>query len=402
LKVVNTTDPKVTERNRKKIQEFNKRVSKFFYPITKHFRNTIEFISEDISKMPEMENLPKGNSKDFTSKVSYALSLGMQEKEIFLFGLMQWVFVLLAYILWLQMLSWIPQPVWDEVATCIDNGGENCTVLADIPLALWGWFCILLAAFPIGIFSSAMGAAHFMHKQKMESTTIKCLQASLSNAWTSWSFHFIDGWITVRQILRRLPKEPEHELDYQRKLRLIRLAKEEALYYAWKIGTAGVLPSMVLGNNLLTSGKNSLKFVKAKFVDILKLRAAYSSICWVVGIAAYLGAIMVMFFMGDGVYSNSGNLDVVKIYQYMIIPIGIAAMVVMIFLRPVYILTLCNLYSDFLESTDEKPILPNDPSVGKKALYVFAFMCLLMILVIIFRDEIGLTEILSAANITNS
>ena len=206
----------------------------------------------------------------------------------------------------------------------------------------------------------------------------------------------------MRQILRRLPKEPEHELDYQRKLRLIRLAKEEALYYAWKIGTAGVLPSMVLGNNLLTSGKNSLKFVKAKFVDILKLRAAYSSICWVVGIAAYLGAIMVMFFMGDGVYSNSGNLDVVKIYQYMIIPIGIAAMVVMIFLRPVYILTLCNLYSDFLESTDEKPILPNDPSVGKKALYVFAFMCLLMILVIIFRDEIGLTEILSTANITNS
>lgn len=63
---------------------------------------------------------------------------------------------------------------------------------------------------------------------------------------------------------------------------------------------------------------------------------------------------------------------------------------------------LYNLYSDFLESTDEKPILPNDPSVGKKALYVFAFMCLLAILVIFFRDEIGLTEILSTANITNS
>ncbi|MDB4042962.1 hypothetical protein N9507_01875 [Gammaproteobacteria bacterium] len=63
---------------------------------------------------------------------------------------------------------------------------------------------------------------------------------------------------------------------------------------------------------------------------------------------------------------------------------------------------LCNLYSDFLESSDKKPILPNDPSVGKKALYVFAFMCLLAILVIFFRDEIGLTEILSTANIANS
>ena len=100
------------------------------------------------------------------SKIGYALSLGLKEKEIFFFGLMQWIFVLLAYILWLQMLSWIPQPVWDGIQECIDSGQDNCTVLADIPLGMWGWFCILVAAFPIGIFSSAMGTTHFLHKQK--------------------------------------------------------------------------------------------------------------------------------------------------------------------------------------------------------------------------------------------
>ena len=399
IEIVNTTDPKETERNRKKLQAIKKRIAKFLHPITKHFSNNIKFVSDEISKMPEMKNLPKGNSKDFTSKIGYAISLGFKEKEIFLFGIMQWVFVLLAYVLWLQMLSWIPQPVWDEIGQCIDSGQENCTVLADIPLVLWGWFCILLAAFPIGIFSSAMGSAHFLHKQKKESTTIKCLQASLSNSWATWSFHFIDGWITVRQIISRLPAEDEHETPIQREARLLRQAKEEALYYAWKVGTAGVLPSMVLGNNLLTSGKNSIKFVKAKFADILKLRAAYSSICWVVGIAAYIGAIILMFLMGDEVYANSGNLDIVKIYQYMLIPIGVATMVVVIFLRPIYILTLCNLYSDYIEAIGEKPILPNDPSVGRKALFVFLFICLLMILVILFRDQIGLTEVLSSTEI---
>jgi hypothetical protein len=40
--------------------------------------------------------------------------------------------------------------------------------------------------------------------------------------------------------------------------------------------------------------------------------------------------------------------------------------------------------------------LPNDPSVGKKAIFVFLFICLLMILVILFRDQIGLTDVLSS------
>jgi len=156
---------------------------------------------------------------------------------------------------------------------------------------------------------------------------------------------------------------------------------------------------MLLGNNLITSGKNSIKFVKAKFADILKLRAAYSSICWIVGIAAYIGGVIVIFLMGDGAYTNSGNLEVVKIYQYMIIPLAWATMIVMIFLRPIYILTICNLYSDYIESIDEEPVLPDNPSIGIKAFFVFLFICLLMLLVILFRDQIGLTDILSATEI---
>ena len=394
------------ERNKiwgENISKFFAPIKKILSPITKpltdKFSNKIIFLQEEISKFPEMNDLPEGDRKDFTSKISYALSLGFKEKEIFFFGVMQWIFVFLACILWIQMLFWIPQPVWDAVSECIeanDNNAEGCTLMADIPLALWGYFCILLAAFPVGIFSSAMGSAHFMHKQNKESTVVKCMRSALANAWTTWSFHFIDGFITVRQIMSRLPQDDGIQTPMIKKMNDIRRAKEEALYYAWKIGSAGVLPSMVLGNDLIASGKNSLQFVRAKFVEITKLRAAYSSICWVVGIAAYIGAIITMVFMGDAIYADSGGLAIPKIYQYLMIPISFATLVVIIFLRPIYILTICNLYSDYLVSINEQPVLPDDPSIGVKAGIVFGFLCILTILVIIFRDQIGLTETLSS------
>ena len=89
IEIVNTTDPIETEGNRIKLQAFKYRIAEFFHPISKHFSNNIKFVSDEISEMPEMKNLPKGDLKDFTSKIGYAISLGFKEKEIFLFGLMQ-------------------------------------------------------------------------------------------------------------------------------------------------------------------------------------------------------------------------------------------------------------------------------------------------------------------------
>lgn len=393
------------KRWNKNISKFFAPVKKFLSPVTDRFSNKIIFLQEEISKFPEMNDLPEGNKRDFTSKISYALSLGFKEKEIFFFGVMQWIFVFLACILWIQMLFWIPQPVWDAVSECIEsNSGnaEGCTLMADIPLTLWGYFCILLAAFPVGIFSSAMGSAHFMYKQNKESTVIKCVRSALANAWTTWSFHFIDGFITVRQIANRLPQDDGIQTPMIKKMNDARRAKAEALYYAWKIGSAGVLPNMVLGNNLIDSGKNSLKFVRSRFVEIAKLRAAYSSICWVVGIAAYIGAIITLVLMGDSIYADSGGLAIPKIYQYLMIPISFALLIVIIFLRPIYVLSICNLYSDYLVSINEQPVLPDDPSTGVKAGIVFGFLCILAILIIIFRDQIGLTEILSSTEFLGS
>jgi hypothetical protein len=356
----------------------------------KLFKNKYNFVRDELKDLPEFSNLPQAKFKDFGSRIGYALSLGLKEKEIFFFGLMQWLSVVLAYLLWIQILYWIPQPVWDWVGECIDQPGDSdgCTLAADIPFFLWGVLCIFLAAFPIGILSSAMGTAHFLHKNGEESTVAKCLSAAFSNAFATWNFHFVDGYITVGQIIERLPSENDRRTIAQ-------IAASEALYYAWKIGIAGVIPSLVLGNGVIESGKNSIKFVKANFVEIAKLRAAYSLLCWIIGILAYVGGILTLFFMGDEVYALSGGLAIAKIYLYLIFPVAVSVSVIMIFLRPIYVLTICDIYSDYLNKNNEEVNLPKNPKNGKKAIILFIIICAITALIAGFRDQIGLTNALS-------
>ena len=360
------------------------------------FKNKYDFVRDELKDLPEFSELPKGKLKDFTSRIKYALLLGLKEKEIFFFGAMQWLSIVLAYLLWLQMLYWMPQPVWDWVGECLDGpgDGDGCTLAADIPLFLWGVLCIFLAAFPIGILSSAMGTTHFLHKNGEKSTVIKCLNAAFSNAFATWNFHFIDGYITVGQIIERIPSDDKNNYETAAQ-KAARRAASEALYYAWKLGIAGVLPSLVLGNGVIESGKNSIKFVKANFIEIAKLRAAYSLICWVIGILAYVGAIITLIFMGDEIYALSGGLAIAKIYLYMIVPIAVSVSVIMILLRPIYVLTICDMYSDYLSQNNETADLPNNPKNGKKAVILFIVICAIVALIAGFREQIGLTNALS-------
>ena len=79
----------------------------------------------------------------------------------------------------------------------------------------------------------------------------------------------------------------------------------------------------------------------------------------------------------------------------MIVPIAVSVSVVMIFLRPIYVLTICDMYSDYLFQNNEKANLPNNPKNGKKAFILFVVICALVALVAGFREQIGLTNALS-------
>ena len=245
-----------------------------------------------------------------------------------------------------------------------------------------------IASFPVGIFTGCMGAALFLHRQGRESTVATCLKFVLPQSWPPWLFHWIDGWITTIQIVERLPKKDDYRSP-------VEIAAREALYYAWKLGSAGMLPSILTGNELIASGKHSIGFVKENLKHIAVLRASYSALCWIVGIGAYVGAIGLLLVVdifpeGNEVYSH-----IYDFYLWMAVPIVIALAVVMLLLRPIYVLALCGLYSDYLENKEVSPSLPKDVSKGRSALVVFGLTVIALGVVYLFRDELGITPLLA-------
>ena len=340
----------------------------------------------ELAALPEIQKIPTDIETDpevsagFASKAGYALSLGLKEKEIFFFGGMQWLAVAIAYLLWTQMLFWIPPEVWEALSSEEDGAGP-----IDLALTLWAFICVGVAAFPIAIFSCCMGVTHFLHKQGRASTVAMCLKLSLPNAWPLWAFHWTDGWITVRQIMSRIPSTEEKRTPAQ-------ILYEEALYYAWKVGIAGVLPSMVLGKGMIESSKESLAFVKQHTKEIVRLRASYSGYCWLLGILTYVAAFPIVFYLDDG--TGIGN-NIANIYLYIALPICFSVGVIMFFLRPIYLLSLCNLYSDYLKANNKAIELPDNPPRAISALVVFAILCIAVLVVFYYREAIGLVDILS-------
>ena len=342
----------------------------------------IGFVRDEIKELPGIDAKPGGGVRTFGSRVGYALSLGFKEKEIFVFGLLQWVAIGLAYLLWVQMLDWIPEEVWRSA-----EDAEGASVV-DWVLMGWAFVCVGVAAYPVGILTGCMGAAHFLHKQGRESTVAMCLKLVLPHSWSLWIFHWIDGWITVTQIMKRLPKKNDNRSLAQKAL-------SEALYYAWKLGISGILPSILSGNSLVKSAKNSIVFVRDDFTEVAQLRAGYSVLCWVVGIGAYVGAIFLIAStdivpQGEEVYAH-----VYTFYFWMTVPIMIALAFVMLILRPIYVLALCDLYSEHLGRAGKKVRLPANPPASVSALVAFGILCLVLAMVFFYRVEFGIMDMLA-------
>jgi len=150
-----------------------------------------------------------------------------------------------------------------------------------------------------------------------------------------------------------------------------------------------------IGNNLIKSGKNSVTFVKDNFVEVAKLRAGYSALCWIVGIGAYVGAIVL--FMSVDIVPKSDEIygHIYTFYFWAAVPILIAVAVVMLFLRPIFVLALCDLYSDYLDNKGEEVNLPENPPKSISTIIAFGGMCLIVAVTYLYRNELGIVDMLS-------
>lgn len=354
-----------------------------------NYLSEMKAVKEDVFKVTtewdRRPSLGEGLS-GFWERTKFSLKLMLLEKELITFAVLQWACIGLGYYLWVQMIGWIPEAAWERAAH-----SDNATV-GDLIMFVWSFFCVGAVAFPLGILTGCMGAAHFLNRQGKESTIAECLKIVLPNAWPLWIFHWIDGWWTVQRILDRLPKKNDRRSAYDK-------AFSEAVYYAWKVATIGIMPALVTGRGLIDAGKRSVGLVKSKFKDVIILRAGYSSLCWIVGIAAYIGSIF--FFIAFPGLVNwkapvAGQMYV--FYFWVGVPIMVATGVVMLFLRPIYIISSCDIYADYVAKQDENLMLPPPPGQARKgdtAFVAAVLLCAAILAVIYLREELGIMRLLA-------
>jgi hypothetical protein len=294
-------------------------------------RNEAQNIFTATGAKPKLLSL--GNFSALRGDLIHAVRLMGQEKEILLFAALQWLVIGIAYFLWIQVIDWIPDSVWVEVARALEEDREAQTGVAS--LALWGWSLLIIAtaAYPIALLNAAIAATHYLRASNQRSTLGACLQLAFRNMGRLWLFTAMDAFVTVNAIADRLPRK-----------RGRRTAAEEAAYYAWKVATAGVLPSLVAGNGFVMAAKESIRLLEDQPVRTIGIRMAYSLLCWIVGVLAYLGAI-VFFMMFGGPLGGENGLY--HFYMLMGAPIFFAVGVTSL-LRPLFVIAVSKLYTDVI------------------------------------------------------
>lgn len=339
----------------------------------------LKLIQARISSLEGIEKKPNKieSCKGFCSRSAYAFKLMFSEKEIFFFALLQWIAVAVGYFLWVQILYLVPEEVWQEAEKSDD------TSAVDLILIAWTFICIGVATFPLGLFSACIGAVHFLRRQGKKSTIFACLKLSLPRVGSLWFFTWLDGWITVKQIISRLEKEEGSN-------HLLR----EALYYAWKFATMGILPGLISGRSLSMSAKNSIILVKDKMWELAKLRAGYSFINWIVATIAFLATI-VFFIKFDNLVpfaSDKTQEYLPSFYFWAGIPIMASIALIQLLIRPLYIISLCDIYSDMIEERNGNLILENSGN-GFWSILIFIVFIALVIAGCFYHDELGISEL---------
>lgn len=305
----------------------------------------------------------------------------LTEKENFLFAVLQWATIAACYYLWTLVLTWIPEEVWEEAEKSKRHSGG----LIDLIVFLWGFICIGIAAYPIGIFTSCMGASFLLRFSGRESTILECLKVVLHRAWSIWIFSWIDAWWTVRQIIRRLPKKND------RTPASVKIA-HELFYQTWKLVSLGFLPAIIGGRSVKEACGDSINMLRFRPVDMAKLRIGYSVICWILGIICYIAPIILLFTLPREIVPK--ELSIPWFYQFVGIPMMAILFIVMLILRPVYIISACRIYANYTRDKNIRLNLPEKSSASISSLVAFIALCFIVVVVILYRNELGVSAIL--------
>ena len=338
--------------------------------------NKIEKSAASLSLPGKWESLGS-----FFSESWISFKFILKEKENIFFAFLQLATIAIVYYIWVQIIGWIPQEVWDAIEK-EENGG----VIVSLVFLIWSFLCVGIAAYPIGIFTACMSASYTLHREGRESTILECMKTVLTKSWFLWIFSWVDGWITVDIILERLPKKKD------RTPRSVKIFKE-LVYQLWKTATLGVIPALIYGRTIKETCKDSLSLLKKYLIPLGKLRVIYSLFCWIVGIGAYIS--LIIFLPELKAFAHTHNITgIFAFYLYAGAPMLLALFIIVVLLRPLYIISATRIYLDYAAKEDLPRRLPEPSSKGLSAFVGFIVLCILIAIVMLYRDQLGITALL--------
>ncbi len=305
------------------------------------------------------------------------------EKENIIFALLQWVSVGVAYYIWTQVLSWIPDEVWSEA---------EHNELLNIIVVLWSFFCVGLAAYPLGLLTACMNASYIQRFMGRKSTVAGCLKLVLPKSWSLWVFSWLDGWWTVQRIVERLPKKNDHTPLS------VKLA-QETVYQAWKLASLGFIPSLLCGRSVVEAGNDSLALLKDRFSMLAKLRMGYSCVCWFGGVVGYLGMFIVLWSFPELSKKIFAVDDIYSFYILCGLPLLTVLVFIMLVFRPIYIISACRIYAFYAREKKIEIKLPESFSRGVSAFISFSLLAAAVVIVWLFREQLGIIELMKRGKI---
>jgi hypothetical protein len=280
-----------------------------------------------------------------------------------------------------MMLYWIPEEVWRSTEN--SDGGS----IADLVLSAWMFVCIGVVAMPLGVFSSCMAVVHMLHFDNKPSKIADCLRVVLPRMWSLWLFHWMDGHITMNQIIDRMCNDKNTTASQK--------ALKEFLYYVWKIATMGILPNLITGRNITDTVKNTIGMVKENAMEMLIIRTGYSIFCWIVAITTYAWGILNYGWMMETFFPEDLHTTTAEFYFYAGIPVLFSVAIIQLFIRPAYILAITDVYGRYISSKGEEILDQNPTPAAISAIIAFLILCLMMFAVYLYRYEWGIMDMLA-------
>jgi hypothetical protein len=343
-------------------------------------QNEAAKIFNEIKVKPKVLSIQ--NLATFGSELGYACKLILEEKEILFFAILQWLSIGIGYILWTQIIDWIPNSVWEEIHKAHNSNKNTEFFLLNLVFLGWSFFVVIVVSYPLSLFSAAITASQYLKSSNQISTIFLCLNLASRHLGKLWIFTTIDAWITICRILERLPKKRSDGADS-----FETIVVKELLYYAWKIGTIGIQPALVSGKGYEDAVKDSINLLRTYPMRVIGIRMGYSLICWIVGIVAYIGGIFYILKFG---YHNGHSHKMYNFFFTMIVPIFIAVGIICVLVRPFFLIMISKLYTDVIP-LDKEMALGGTQSKRFNVLALFFAILLGTLLVLyFFGDQLGI------------